>query len=142
MKKFHYFKKRYKSNIQVNVTSLDVEYGPSCEYDRLQFVDGTEPIWTGSGPNGAVGRKLSFDDDYYNWFQDEDKVIKNVCGNMTTNNNVPIVVQSKNSNQMTIIFTSDMDVSGTGFNLTYKAVGEESRFDDNCGVSVKVKEFY
>ena len=107
----------------------------------MQFVEGTEPIWTGSGPNGAFGRKLSFDDDYYNWFQDEDKVIKDVCGNMTTNNNM-ILVQSRDSNQMTIIFTSDMNESGAGFNLTYKAVGEESRFDDNCGVSVKVKEFY
>ena len=90
----------------------------------------------GSGPNGAAGRQLSFDDDYYNWFEG-DKVIRNVCGNMTTNNNVPIVSQSTD-NQMTIIFTSDMDVSGSGFVLTYEAVGEESRFDDNCGVSVKV----
>ena len=59
---------------------------------------------------------------------------------MTINDNM-IVAQST-SNEMTVIFTSDTDVSGSGFVLSYEAVGQENRFDDNCGVNVEVSDGY
>ena len=35
---------------------------------------------------------------------------------------------------MTVVFVSDMDIVGKGFNASFKAVSVENKFDDNCGV--------
>ena len=121
---------------------MDVEYEASCSYDRLQLVDGHHPTWLGAGPEGQVGRQLSYDMDYYNFYGVEENIIGNFCGSLgndtetgsMTNGGNSIVRQSI-SNEMTIIFTSDLDSQRSGFQLTWTGVGDDLRQESSLVIS-------
>ena len=104
----------------------------------MQLVDGWHPTWLGAGPNGKEGRALGYDDDYYNFYgEDEaarDNLIANFCGSFENGtetdkftNGASTIVRQSVSNEMTIIFTSDLDSQRSGFQLTWTGVGDDLR---------------
>ena len=69
--------------------------------------------------------------DYDNWYWGEDLIEHYKCGNTTE-----MLPYQSTSNTLTVVFVSDLDVAGRGFIANYTTVDEESRFDDNCGITV------
>ena len=117
---------------------MDVEYEESCLFDRLELVNGWHPTWLGAGPDGKSGRALGYDDDYYNFFGENDDLIDNsiLCGSLGNDtetasfkNGAPTIIRQSTSNEMTIIFTSDLDEQRNGFELTWRGVGDDLRQD-------------
>jgi secreted trypsin-like serine protease len=115
--------------VQLNITSMDIENDSECKYDRLQILNGNHSVWTGRGRYNE-GRQIGYDEDYFNWYEGENTIQEGLCGNISE----PIQFQAT-GNEMTVIFMSDLDIGGSGFTATINAVGEEKRFDNNCGVN-------
>ena len=72
---------------------------------------------------------LGLNVDYDNWYWGNDLIEHYKCGNVTETQ-----PYQSTSNTMTVVFVSDMDTVGRGFNASFKAVSVENKFDDNCGV--------
>lgn len=117
--------------VELTFHDMDIEYESECLYDRIQIIDGYHPIWYGRGSDGQNGRALDLDEDYDNWYWGDDLIEHYKCGNSTET-----APYQSSSNTLTLVFVSDLDTAGRGFNASYRAVQEENRFDDNCGITV------
>ena len=119
------------SLVELTITDMDIEYESECLFDRIQIIDGKHTTWFGRGPNGENGRELGLDVEYDNWYWGDNLIEHYKCGNVTET-----TPYQSTGNELTVIFVSDQDVQGRGFHATFRAVGEENKFDDNCGIAV------